>query len=184
MNNNKYSNYVNQRPAYGSQVYIDPTAIITGAVHIGDDSSIWPLTVLRGDMHEIRIGKRSNVQDGSVLHITHASDFNPAGWPLTIGDDVTVGHKVCLHGCTIGNRVLVGIGSIVLDGAIVPDEVMLGAGSLVPPRKVLDSGFLYMGSPVKKVRKLSDAEIDFLTYSSNNYVGLKNAYLQSAEPTT
>ena len=116
----------------------------------------------------IRIGQRSSIQDGSVLHITHAGPFNPDGFPLSIGDEVTVGHKVLLHGCSIGNRVLVGMGSIVMDGAVIEDEVILGAGSLVPPGKVLESGFLYVGSPAKKARPLSDKERGFFAYTAGN----------------
>lgn len=172
--------YQGHTPKLGAHVYVDSAAVVIGDVELGDDTSIWPAVVIRGDMHHIRIGARTSVQDGSVLHITHASDFNPAGHPLLIGDDVTVGHSVCLHGCTIGNRVLVGIGSIILDGAVVEDEVVIGAGSLVPPGKRLESGFMYMGSPVKQVRPLKDSERRFFTYSANNYVNLKNTYLSEA----
>ena len=168
-------------PKLGQKVFVDPAAVVIGDVEIGEDSSVWPCVVVRGDMHYIRIGARTSVQDGSVLHITHASDYNPAGHPLVIGDDVTVGHSVCLHGCTVGNRVLVGIGSTILDGAVVEDEVVIGAGSLVPPGKRLESGFLYMGTPVKQVRSLKDSERQFFTYSSGNYVKLKNAYLAEHE---
>lgn len=164
-------------PRLGDNVFVDASAVVIGDVEIGDDSSVWPCVVIRGDMHRIRIGARTSVQDGSVLHITHASDYNPAGHPLTIGDEVTVGHSVCLHGCSIGNRVLIGIGSTVLDGAVVEDEVVIGAGSLVPPGKRLESGFLYMGAPVKQVRPLKDSERQFFSYSANNYVKLKDAYL-------
>lgn len=167
-------------PQLGKQVFVDPAAVVIGDVVIGDDASIWPCVVVRGDMHYIRIGARTSVQDGSVLHITHASDYNPAGHPLVIGEEVTVGHSVCLHGCTIGNRVLVGIGSTILDGAVVEDEVVIGAGSLVPPGKRLESGFLYMGSPVKQIRPLKDAERQFFAYSANNYVKLKNQYLSDS----
>lgn len=165
------------QPQLGKGVWVDDSAVVIGDVVVGDDSSIWPCVVIRGDMHRIRIGQRTSVQDGAVLHITHASDYNPAGHPLTIGDDVTVGHSVCLHGCTIGNRVLVGIGSTLLDGAVVEDEVVIGAGSLVPPGKRLVSGYLYMGSPVRQVRPLKDSEKSFFLYSTANYVKLKNAYL-------
>lgn len=165
------------QPQLGKGVWVDDSAVVIGDVVVGDDSSIWPCVVIRGDMHRIRIGQRTSVQDGAVLHITHASDYNPAGHPLTIGDDVTVGHSVCLHGCTIGNRVLVGIGSTLLDGAVVEDEVVIGAGSLVPPGKRLVSGYLYMGSPVRQVRPLKDSEKSFFLYSAANYVKLKNAYL-------
>jgi carbonic anhydrase/acetyltransferase-like protein (isoleucine patch superfamily) len=171
--------YQGKTPLLGAYVFVDESAVVIGDVEIGEDSSVWPCTVIRGDMHKIRIGSRTSIQDGSVLHITHASDYNPAGHPLIIGNEVTVGHSVCLHGCTIGNRVLVGIGSTVLDGAIVEDEVVIGAGSLVPPGKRLESGFLYMGSPVKQVRPLKDSERSFFQYSANNYVQLKNTYLGS-----
>lgn len=127
---------------------MDASAVVIGDVKTGDDCSIWPMTVVRGDMHKIRIGDRCSIQDGSVLHITHASDYNP-GVILVIGDDVTVGHKALLHGCTIGSRVLVGMGCIIMDGAVVEDEVIVAAGCLVPPGKTLESGYLYVGSPAK-----------------------------------
>jgi carbonic anhydrase/acetyltransferase-like protein (isoleucine patch superfamily) len=169
--------FMGKSPTLGQKVFIDPSSVVIGDVEIGEDSSVWPCVVIRGDMHRIRIGARTSVQDGSVLHITHASDYNPAGHPLVIGDDVTVGHSVCLHGCTVGNRVLVGIGSTILDGAVVEDEVVIGAGSLVPPGKRLESGFLYMGTPVKQIRPLKDSERKFFTYSAGNYVKLKDQYL-------
>jgi len=168
--------YQGKTPQLGAGVFIDESAVVIGDVEIGNDSSVWPCTVIRGDMNKIRIGARTSIQDGSVLHITHASDYNPTGYPLIIGDEVTVGHSVCLHGCTIGNRVLIGIGSTLLDGAVIEDEVVIGAGSLVPPGKRLKSGFLYMGSPVKQVRLLKDSERSFFQYSATNYVNLKNTY--------
>lgn len=163
-------------PKTGDRVWIDPDAVVIGDVVLGDDCSVWPLTVIRGDMHQIRIGARCSIQDGSVLHITHASDFNPGGWPLTLGDDVTVGHKALLHGCTIGSRVLVGMGSIIMDGAVVEDEVIVGAGCLVPPGKTLESGYLYVGSPARQARALSDQERTFFSYTAANYVKLKDEY--------
>ncbi|MEH6548558.1 MAG: gamma carbonic anhydrase family protein [Pseudomonadales bacterium] len=168
-------------PIIHDRVWIDPSAVIIGDVTLGADSSVWPMTVIRGDMHRIRIGERTSVQDNSVLHITHASDYNPGGWPLTIGDDVTIGHRVVLHGCTIGNRVLVGIGSVVMDGAIVEDELMIGANSLVTPGKRLESGWLYLGSPAKKIRQLSEKERQQLSYSAANYVKLKDQYLADSD---
>jgi len=164
-------------PQLGERVFVDASAVVLGDVHIGSDSSVWPLVVIRGDMHRIRIGERSSIQDGSVLHITHAGPFNPDGYPLIIGDEVTVGHNVTLHGCTLGNRILVGMGSIIMDGAVVQDEVVIGAGSLVPPGKVLESGFLYVGSPVKQARPLTDKERNFFSYSAGNYVRLKDQHL-------
>jgi len=165
------------KPTIGQRVWLDPSAVIIGDVKIGDDSSIWPQVSIRGDMHRIRIGARTSIQDNSCLHITHASDYKPEGHPLIIGDDVTVGHGVVLHGCTIGNHVLVGISSTILDGAIVEDEVMIGAGSLVPPGKILKSGFLYLGVPVKKIRALSVEEKSYFAYACMNYVKLKDEYL-------
>ncbi|WP_231491915.1 gamma carbonic anhydrase family protein [Microbulbifer sp. HZ11] len=164
-------------PRLGERVFIDPQCTVIGDVELGDDCSVWPMTVIRGDMHRVRIGARTSVQDGSVLHITHASDFNEGGWPLTIGEDVTIGHKACLHGCTVGSRVLIGIGAIVLDGAVIEDEVVLAAGALVPPGKRLESGYLYVGSPAKQARPLTKKEKSFFTYTAGNYVKLKDEYL-------
>lgn len=164
-------------PTLGEGVMIDPSAVVLGDLIVGDDVSIWPHCSIRADMHQIRIGDRSNIQDNSVLHVTHASRFNPDGWPLTLGADVTVGHRAVLHGCTVGNRVLVGMGAIVMDGAVVEDDVMIAAGALVSPGKHLESGFLYAGSPAKPIRPLRDSEREFLRYSPQNYVRLKNQYL-------
>lgn len=169
--------YLHYTPQIGQRVMIDPSSVVIGNVELADDVSIWPLVSIRGDVNTVRIGARSNIQDGSVLHVTHQSDYNPAGYPLLIGEDVTVGHKAMLHGCAIGNRVLVGMGSILLDGAIVEDDVMIGAGSLVAPGKRLESGYLYVGSPARQVRPLTPAEREGLLYSSNNYVRWKDEYL-------
>lgn len=169
--------YQNKTPVLGERAFVDATAVVIGDVELGADSSVWPLTVIRGDMHRVRIGARTSIQDGSVLHITHAGPYNPDGYPLIVGDDVTVGHKVTLHGCTIGNQVLVGMGSIVMDGAVVESQVIIGAGSLVPPGKTLESGFLYVGSPVKQARPLTEKERSFFEYSAANYVKLKDQHL-------
>lgn len=175
--NKPIRSYLEHTPTLNGNVFIDPSAVIIGDVSIGDNSSIWPLVVIRGDMHSITIGERTSIQDGSVLHITHAGPFNPDGFPLNIGSDVTVGHKALLHGCTIKDRVLVGMGAIVMDGAVIEEEVILAAGSTVPPGKVLASGFLYKGSPAKQVRALSDKEKSFFTYTANNYVSLKDIHI-------
>jgi carbonic anhydrase/acetyltransferase-like protein (isoleucine patch superfamily) len=170
-----------KQPKLGERVWVDDSAVIIGDVEIDDDSSVWPLVSIRGDMHQIRIGARTSIQDNSCLHITHASEFNPEGHPLTIGDDVTVGHMVMLHGCTIGNQVLVGMSSTILDGVVVEDNVVIGAGSLVPPGKKLESGYLYLGSPVKQVRPLTEAELNYFHYACQNYVKLKNHYLNNED---
>lgn len=176
----KIRSYQGMTPLLGERVLVDPSAVVLGDVEIGDDSSIWPLVVVRGDMHRIRIGARSSIQDGSVLHITHAGPYNPDGFPLLIGAEVTVGHQAMLHGCTIGNRVLVGMGAMVMDGAVIEDDVVLGAGSLVPPGKRLASGYLYVGRPAKQVRALTDKEMRYFGYTSGNYVKLKDKHLQEA----
>lgn len=171
--------YKGTKPLIGKNVYIDSSSVLVGDIKISDDSSIWPLVAARGDVNHIHIGERTNIQDGSVLHVTHKNIEKPEGHPLLIGNDVTVGHKVMLHGCTIHDRVLVGMGAIILDGAVVEKEVMIGAGSLVPPGKRLESGYLYVGSPVKQARLLSEAERTFLQTSADNYVKNKNDYIES-----
>ncbi|CAD5245933.1 conserved hypothetical protein [Alteromonas sp. 38] len=170
--------YQSTSPTLGDRCYIDESAVIVGDVTLGDDASIWPLVAARGDVNYISIGARSNIQDGSVLHVSRKSVSNPDGFPLIIGDDVTVGHKCMLHGCELGNRILVGMGAIVMDGVIVEDDVLIGAGTLVPPNKRLKSGFLYVGNPMQKKRPLNDAEIAFLKQSAVNYIVLKDEYLK------
>jgi carbonic anhydrase/acetyltransferase-like protein (isoleucine patch superfamily) len=164
-------------PRLGQRVFIDPAAVVVGDVTLGDDVSVWPQASIRGDMHWIRVGDRTSVQDGCVLHITHAGPFNPAGWPLQIGCEVTIGHNATLHGCTVGDRVLVGMGATVMDGAVVGDEVVIAAGALVTPGKQLRSGYLYAGSPVRELRPLSEREMKYFRYSADNYVKLKDRYL-------
>jgi carbonic anhydrase/acetyltransferase-like protein (isoleucine patch superfamily) len=170
-----------KQPSIGQRVFIDPTAVVLGQVVLGDDVSIWPHVAIRGDMHRIRVGPRTSVQDGSVLHITHAGPFNPEGWPLDIGCDVTIGHRVTLHGCTVGDRVLVGMSATVMDGAVIQDEVVIAAGALVTPGKRLRSGYLYAGSPAREVRTLSEKELSYFIYSANNYVKLKELHILELE---
>ncbi len=136
-------------PQKGDRVMIDASSVVIGDVRMADDVSIWPLVAIRGDVNYVSIGARTNIQDGSVLHVTHKSSYNPDGNPLIIGEEVTVGHKVMLHGCTIGNRVLVGMGSILLDGVIVEDDVMIGAGSLVPAEQTAGEWLSLSGKPGK-----------------------------------
>ena len=163
-------------PAIAASAFIDESAVIIGDVVIGEDCSVWPITAIRGDVNIIRIGRATNIQDGSVLHGSHISEFNTKGAELHIGDQVTVGHKVLLHGCRIGNQCLIGMGSIVMDNAIVEDRVIVGAGSLVTPNKVLESGYMYIGSPARRARALTQREIESLSYTANYYVSLKNRY--------
>lgn len=165
-------------PQLADSAYVDAAAVIIGDVAIGDDSSVWPGAIIRGDVNFIRIGARTSVQDASVLHVTHAGPFSPQGSPLCIGNDVTIGHQVILHGCTIESNCLIGMGSKILDGAVVQTNVLVGAGSLIPPGKILESGYLWMGSPVKLIRALTAEELNFLNYSAQHYVRLKNRYLK------
>ncbi|MDC9594270.1 gamma carbonic anhydrase family protein [Xenorhabdus sp. IM139775] len=171
--------YLNFYPQIGQKVLLDSSSVVIGDVRLADNVSIWPLVVIRGDVNYVSIGSRTNIQDGSVLHVTHQSSDNPNGFPLIIGEDVTVGHRAMLHGCKIGNRVLVGMGSILLDGVTIEDDVVIGAGSLVPPGKKLESGYLYVGSPAKQVRKLKPEELEGLLYFANNYARWKDNYLST-----
>lgn len=167
-------------PTVAEGAFIDDTALLIGDVTVGADSSIWPMTVVRGDVNKIRIGKRSNIQDSSVIHVTHPHTDMPEGHAVFVGDNVTVGHKVILHGCTVGDHCLVGMSSTIMDGAVLEPFVLLGAGSLVSPGKVLEGGYLWLGSPVRKVRPLSDEERKWIQYSAQHYVDLKNRHLEGA----
>ena len=153
----------NINPEIHETAYIDEQSTVIGNVKIGKDSAIWPQVVVRGDINSITIGDRTNIQDGSILHVTHASDFCPSGYSLSIGNDVTVGHSAVIHACTIKDTVLIGMGSIILDGAVINSNCMLAAWALVGPGKELESGFLYVGSPAKKLRELSEREMKFLS---------------------
>lgn len=167
---NNIRSYQNAEPQIDASCYIDDMAVVIGDVSLAANVSVWPFAVIRGDVNRIAIGTNSNVQDHCMLHVSHKNPAKPAGSPLTIGEEVTIGHQVTLHGCTIGNRVLVGINSVVLDDAIIEDDVIIGAGSLVPPRKRLQSGYLYLGSPVRQVRPLTQEEYVFLPYSAQHYI--------------
>lgn len=170
--------YLEHTPNIAKSAFIDPSAVIIGRVTIGKNSSVWCNTVARGDVAEIKVGNNSNIQDLTMLHVTHYNEGKSDETPLIIGDNVTVGHSCCLHACTIKNNVLVGMSSTILDNAIIEDNVMIGAGSLVPPNKILESGYLYLGSPVKQIRKLTDAEIKHLEYSATHYVKIANNHKQ------
>lgn len=176
--------YLDVMPTLGARVYAHPSCQIIGEVSIGDESSIWCNAVLRGDVNRIVIGRGSNIQDLTMGHVSHKTPDKPDGSPLLIGDYVTVGHSVVLHGCTIGNECLIGMGAIILDDAVIPDRVMIGAGSLVPPGKSLESGMLYVGRPAKAVRALTPEEIAHLRYSAEHYIQLKNNYLNKAPQTS
>lgn len=166
-------------PTLGARVFVDPSAVVIGKVTLGDDVSIWPTAVVRGDVQEIRIGARTSIQDGCVLHVTHDGPYAPGGRSLNVGSDVTVGHRAVLHACTIGNACLVGMGSLILDDVETEDFVMIGAGAIVTPGKRLTSHGLYVGSPARRVRDLTASEVEFLTYSAAHYVKVKEHYLQA-----
>jgi len=168
--------FQNKTPQLAENAYVHESATIIGEVSIGENSSVWPSAVIRGDINFICIGKNTNIQDLSILHVNHKSRDDPDGSPLIIGDNVTVGHTVILHGCTIEDECLIGMGSIVMDKVVVQKQVLLAAGSLVPEGKILESGHLYMGRPAKKVRALTQDEIAELKTSADNYVQLKNLY--------
>lgn len=168
--------YQGRAPVVAARAFIDETAVVIGDVSVGEDSSLWPFTVARGDVNRIRIGARTNIQDHGVLHVSHDGPHRPGGNDLIIGDEVTVGHRVVLHGCHIAERCLIGMGSIVMDGAVIGRHTLLGAGSLVPQDKELEAGYLWWGSPVRRVRALSAEEIAGIEYSAVHYVRLKDKH--------
>ncbi len=167
-------------PQLDAQAWVDDTALVLGDVILGEESSVWPMAAVRGDIHHIHIGKRSNIQDGTIIHVTHASRFNSEGFPTLIGDEVTIGHQAVIHACRIDTLSLIGMGAVLLDGCHVQSQVMVGAGSLVPPGKILESGYLWLGSPVRRIRRLTKQEHDYLSYSAHYYVELKNRHCVTA----
>ena len=166
--------YLGRYPDIADSAWIDESAVVIGDVSLAEDVSIWPMAVLRGDVQAIRVGKRSNIQDGSVVHVAHDGPYSPGGFATHIGADVTVGHKAIVHACTVGDRCLIGMGAIIMDGAELGDESILAAGALVPPGKKLEGGHLYVGSPAKAARPLTDEEREKLVYSARHYVKVKN----------
>lgn len=165
-------------PTLGERVFIDPMSTVIGDVELGSDVSVWPFTVIRGDVNFIRIGDRTNLQDGTVIHVSHDGPHAKlGGFATRIGSDVTIGHKAIIHACTIEDAVLIGMGAIVLDGAVVKTHAFIGAGALVPPGKVVGEGELWLGNPARRARLLSNAEIEALYYSAGHYVRLKDNYL-------
>ncbi len=169
--------YRNAVPRLAGGVYVDPAAQVIGDVEIGEDASLWPGAVVRGDVHYIRIGARTSIQDGAILHVTHDGPYTPGGFPLLVGADVTVGHGAILHACTVGDACLIGMHATLMDGAVIGRHAIIGAGALVPPGKDVGEGELWLGNPARCVRKLDPAEIERLYYSARHYVKLKNEYL-------
>jgi len=173
------SPYQGNTPKIAASAYVHPSAQLIGDVTIGERASVWCNTVVRGDVNFIRIGSETNIQDLCTLHVSHRHPDNPdSGATLIIGERVTVGHNVILHGCEIGDECLIGMGSIVMDKAVLQPRVMLGAGSLVPEGKVLESGHLYLGRPAKLIRPLTGEELARFAYSAAHYVKLAGNYRQ------
>ena len=170
--------YRDTLPKVGERVYVDPSAAVIGDVVLGDDVSVWPLTVIRGDVNFIRVGARTNIQDGVVVHVSHDGPHAKlGGFATVIGEDVTIGHKAVIHACRIEDACLIGMGAIVMDGAVVKKHGFVGAGALVSPGKVVGEGELWLGNPARLVRKLDEAQIEALYYSAQHYVRLKDDYL-------
>ena len=165
-------------PNIADSAYVDESAVVIGDVTIGEDSSIWPMTVVRGDVQKITIGKRTNIQDACVLHVTHDGEYTPSGFPLKIGDGVTAGHRATIHACTVGDYCLIGMSATIMDGAVLGDRLIIGASSLVPAGKKLEGGYLYVGTPVKQIRSLNEEELISLEYSADHYVEVKNMHMR------
>ncbi|MPQ77234.1 gamma carbonic anhydrase family protein [Hydrogenovibrio sp. JE_KL2] len=168
-------------PIIGKESWVDDSAVVIGKCELGENVSIWPNATLRGDVNDIKIGDRTNIQDGAVVHTTHESPLTK-GSKCIVGKDVTIGHNAVLHGCIIEDESLIGMGAVVLDNAVVQKHVLVGANSLVPPGKVLESGYLYVGSPVKQARPLTEEEKAFFKYSAEHYVKLKNEFQTQVKP--
>lgn len=168
--------FENHVPNIDPSARVDPLALVIGRVSVGAQASLWPYVVARGDVNTISIGARSNIQDGTILHVTHAGPHTGEGFSLHIGAGVTVGHRAVLHGCRIADGCLIGMGAMVMDGAVVESQSIIGAGALVPPGKHLAGGGLWVGSPVRRARALTGAELALLEYSAEQYVRLQARY--------
>jgi carbonic anhydrase/acetyltransferase-like protein (isoleucine patch superfamily) len=169
-------NFKEHKPQIDTAAYIDEAATVIGKVKIGKQSSVWPNVVIRGDVNNITIGENTNIQDGSILHCTHDGPYTPGGQPLNIGNNNTIGHMVMLHGATIEDYCLIGMNAVLLDGCHIESNTIRAAGSLVPQGKHLESGYLWLGQPVRKIRKLNQNELDNLIYSADHYVKLAKSY--------
>lgn len=169
--------YQGKEPVIAATAFVDASAVVIGDVTIGEHSSLWPTVVARGDVNRIVIGHYTNIQDGSVLHVTHDGEFTPGGQDLYVGHYVTVGHRVILHACRVEDYCLIGMAATLMDGVVVEAKAVVGAGSLVPGGKRLEGGYLWVGTPVRRVRELNERELASLEYSALNYASLKDLHL-------
>ena len=170
--------YRNQRPRLGARAYIDRAAVVVGDVDIGEDASLWPFTVARGDVNFIRIGARTNVQDGAVLHVTHDGDYTPGGFPLVIGSDVTIGHGAIVHGTFVGRGSLIGMGSTLLSRTKIGRECLVAAGAVVPPGLEVPDRMLVMGVPGKIARPIKEQDLQYMKWLTDHYVELARQYVK------
>ncbi|EHL30641.1 gamma carbonic anhydrase family protein [Legionella drancourtii] len=175
--NNAIRDFQGKSPILGTGVYIDPQAAVIGDVRLGNDVSVWPMAVIRGDVNSIQIGNACSIQDGAILHVTHDGPYSNGGKPLILSQGITIGHQAVLHGCSIDDYCLIGMGALILDAVHIQHHVMVAAGSVVTPGKILESGHLYLGNPARMARKLTDKELEQLEYSAQHYVRLKDKYL-------
>jgi len=169
--------YQEYSPKIGEKTWIAENALVIGKCEIGDNSSVWFGSVVRGDVNFIKIGDRTNIQDLSMIHVSRKSDGAENGFPTNIGSDVTVGHSVTLHGCKIGNACLIGMSATLLDGCEIGEESIVAAGSLITQNKTFPPKSMIMGSPAKVVRQLTEEEISHIYQSAQNYISNKDDYL-------
>ena len=176
--------YLDRFPVLGPRVYVDPAATVIGDVELAEDASVWPGSILRGDVNFIRVGARTNVQDGTIVHVSHHSPYNKAGYPTLIGADVTIGHGTIIHACTIEDLCLIGMGACILDGATVKKYGFLGAGAVLGPGKVVGEAELWLGNPARFARMLTEktanvagprATEDLICYFEGGYVPMRDA---------
>lgn len=168
------------QPRLGERVHVDPAATVIGDVWLDDDVSVWPGAVVRGDVHCIRVGARSNIQDGAIIHVTHDGPYTPGGQACLIGNDVTIGHGAIVHACTVHDACLIGMHATILDGAEIGPHALVGAGAVVTAGKIVGEGELWVGNPARCVRTLDRQAIEQLDYSAAHYVRLKDRYLRQA----
>lgn len=175
---NNIMSFEGKTPQMGERVWVHPSSTIIGDVILGADVSIWPGVIIRADVNHVEIGDRTNIQDGSIIHVTNPGANPPHGYPTIIGSDVTIGHGAMLHGCIVEEGVLIGMRATLLDGSRVEKHAILGAGALLAPGKVVKTGEVWVGAPARRIKTLTDKEIEGLFFSAQQYVTLKDRYLK------